>query len=142
MRRQRVDNVRIAQFRLPDPGASHNAYFVNEKVLESIFRVVFFGEWGFARIPPPPKGSPAEYPWLGPGKGSAIQNVLLGLLIALPWIGLLAVLALTRAEGAWLFGGFLLVPAVFLVAGAVTHRLRLDRQLRPPGARTSPSSPA
>jgi len=100
MRRQRVDNVRIAQFRLPDPGASHNAYFVNEKVLESIFPAFFFGECGFARILPPPKGSATQYPWLGPGKGSAIQNVLLGLLIALPWSGLLAGRALTRAEGA------------------------------------------
>lgn len=132
LRRQRVDNVRIAQFRLPDPGASHNAYFVNETVLKSIFRVVFFGDYGFLRLPPPPEGRAAEYPWLGPGKGSAVQNVLLGLLIALPWIALLAVVALRRAEGGWLFGAFVLLPVVLLTAGALAHRLSFDRHLRAP----------
>jgi hypothetical protein len=87
LRRQRVDNVRLASFLWPDVAASHEAYFEHPAVVGHLYDAVFLGGASFAEPPRlPPQGGHTEgrpvYEWLGPGRGSGLQSLLALLLPA------------------------------------------------------------
>lgn len=132
LRIQRVDNVRVASYLWPDPGASHAAYFVHRDMIECIYKSAFCNYASFAtppRVPAPAGGGERPvYVWQGPGKASHLQSVLL---VSLP----LAILLMI-----WTTAGLLIdtlpSPSVtqlgaaigVLVAGAIIQRVfRLHR---------------
>lgn len=128
LRKQRVDNVRLASLAWPDIGASHDAYFEHPLVVEHLYRAVFGGESSFAD---PPRGTPKPghtegppvYDWRGPGQASAWQT-LCGLLVPAAMLLLVWTTAgvvwpgLPAPNLAWLGA-----VAALLLAGAWIQRL-------------------
>lgn len=92
-KRARIDNVQVASFHFPDPGASHSAYFDHERVVGDIFEVVYRNKHGFD--PAPGTGSPDDYDALdfGPGDKPASRAGYLILGLLAPWIALAGVIA-------------------------------------------------
>ena len=129
LRLQRVDNVQVASYVWPDPGASHTGYFEHRAFAAFVFRAAFCDGASFAHPPrvPPPAGQHGDRPdfqWQGPGQGSRAQTALL---LLLP---LAAIMLIWTAIG-------LLVPSMpaptlvqlgavvgVIVAGALVQRVR------------------
>ncbi len=76
IRKQRVDNVQVATCVWPDPGASHGEYFRNPEVIGTIYRAAFLDKLSFAN-PPKTDNERTILQFLGPGRSSHLQSVLL-----------------------------------------------------------------
>lgn len=132
IRKQRVDNVRIASLAWPDVAASHDAYFENPSVVRHLYSVAFLGASSFAS---PPKtaqttdgsGGRPIYHWLGPGRGSATQTALLllgpSLMVALIWTAIGALFPHVVAPRLEIMGLF----AAVLFLGALAQRMLRPR---------------
>jgi hypothetical protein len=117
VRDQRVDNVRIASYAMPDPVGSHSAYFVNDLYRKTVFDIAFSDELSFANPPHAQNGHPV-YEWVGPGTGSGAQSRLLALYALVPVAAAFAlVAALGFAPLAIALPALGLVAVLFLAAG-------------------------
>lgn len=118
VRKQEVDNVRLAMFRMPDPGASHSSYFEDSRVLGGIFEAVLQNRHAFAV-----RGRGVEPDWWGPGGGDRFQNLGLALLLLLPWMAMGTVLEILEIlpTGSW-FSWLTLANFLLVVAGVVRHK--------------------
>lgn len=47
VRTERVDNVRVTSYRIPNPGKSHGGYFDHRLVLNDIFEIIFKNKYSF-----------------------------------------------------------------------------------------------
>jgi hypothetical protein len=128
---QRVDNVHVANFRFPDPGASHGGYFNNRTVIDTLFRVIYRRAGSFRTLAQPAPGKPYDYAsvYEGPGEPLGTRSVYAVLAFATPplvVIGLLAWLFNVRllGYGAW---GLAAVAAIVLVVGYVASRIEGQR---------------
>ena len=129
---QRVDNVRIATYTLPDPVASHGAYFSDPLFKSTVFDIVFRNALSFV---PDAGGVRPELDWLDKQDVSKKwQSWLMGLCALVPLAALVAAAAafgLGRFSLAlWLLGA---VTAVF-VGSILLHRYvewRRSRAARP-----------
>ena len=89
-----VDNVHVPRLFFPNPGAAHLAYFENRRVIASLFEVIFLNRHSFLELESV-EGSGKDYPSvrLGPGKARGRYSMVFAAALALPWIGLAAVIA-------------------------------------------------
>ncbi len=95
VRDQRVDNVRIASYRMPDPASSHGAYFSDPLYVSTLYDVVFHDGLSFVDVPHDADGEPS-WPWVGPGTGDWRQTALMALFALVPAV---LVIALAAALG-------------------------------------------
>jgi hypothetical protein len=97
--RHRVDNVHVASFWFPVPGASHAGYFTHRTVIDTLFNVIYRRAWSFRTLTQPATNQSYDYDsvYLGPGEPAGIQSICITVALLLP---LLALLALAD----WLFG--------------------------------------
>lgn len=51
-RAQRIDNVHVQALQFPAPGASHSAYFDDERVIDILSEAIFKGTYSFQTLPP------------------------------------------------------------------------------------------
>lgn len=127
LRKQRVDNVRVAAYPFPDIAASHDAYFEEHAVVRHLYRVSFWDQSSFAH--PPRKDEPGalpNYDWVGPGRASPLQS---GLMLLVP---LLMGLVIWTTVG--VVFPQVLAPRIELLgilAGALLAAGLLQRKLRP-----------
>ncbi len=81
-----VDNIEVANFRFPEPGSSHSAYFQHPGVVGRLFDIIFNKYGSF--WPTPDAGSNVNYTALlqGPGAGLASTKKFQAIILTLPWL--------------------------------------------------------
>lgn len=128
---QRVDNVHVANFRFPDPGASHAGYFNNRTVIDALFRVIYLRAGSFRTLTQPVPGKPYDYAsvYEGPGEPLGTRSIYALLAFVTPplvVVGLVAWLLNLRllGYGAW---GLSAVAVMALVAGYYASRIEGQR---------------
>jgi hypothetical protein len=125
---QRVDNVHVANFHFPAPGASHGGYFDNRLVIDALFRIIYLRERSFLTLQQPAPGQPYDYAsvHMGPGDPLGTRAAYYLAAAATPLLGLAGVVA-------WLFelrllgyvsAGLLAVAALFLSGGYVGSKIK------------------
>jgi len=127
VRDQRVDNVQVCSFLWPDPAASHDGYLRHREMMRTVFASAFFDAFSFANYPHE-KGKVPNWPWIGPGANSLLQNLLLLLLPAIAFllIWTAAALVVRALPGPPITA--LGVVTMLLIAGVqAQRRLRLHR---------------
>lgn len=89
-----VDNIEVANFRFPEPGSSHSAYFQHPGVVGRLFDILFNKHGSF--WPAPDTDTDVNYTALlqGPGAGLRSTKIFQAIILTLPW--LILVYALTR----------------------------------------------
>ena len=86
-----VDNVCIANLAFPDPSASHSAYFGNRTVIGHVFEMIYNAAYSFERLPlVTGKGYDYASAYLGPGAKRGRARAYFALALAMPWLGLAA----------------------------------------------------
>ncbi|QWG21687.1 hypothetical protein KMZ93_16995 [Bradyrhizobium sediminis] len=128
---QRVDNVHVANFGFPDPGASHGGYFNNRTVIDALFRIIYRRDGSFRTLTQPDPGKPYDYEsvYQGPGEPLGTRSVYALLAFATPLlvvVGLVAWLFNLRMPGygAW---GLAALAVTALVGGYIASRLKGQR---------------
>jgi hypothetical protein len=58
---QRVDNVHVASYGFPAPGASHAGYFTHRTVIDTLFQVIYRRAFSFRTLQQPNPGRPYDY---------------------------------------------------------------------------------
>jgi hypothetical protein len=115
--RQRVDNVHVASWRFPDPGASHSGYFAHRTVIDCLFKVICHRAASFRTLKQPGPKQPYNYESvylaskLSEPKGT--RSPLLWMALATPWLALLSTLGLLFGSNTIAFAAGL--PAVVLI---------------------------
>lgn len=115
--RQRVDNVHVASYRFPDPGASHSGYFGHRAVIDCLFRVICHRAASFRTLKQPGPKLPYNYESvylaskLSEPKGT--RSPLLWMALATPWLALLSTLGLVFGSNTLAFAAGL--PAAVLI---------------------------
>ena len=115
--RQRVDNVHVASWRFPAPGASHAGYFGHRTVIDCLFRVICHRSASFRTLKLPGPKQPYDYESvylaskLGEPKGT--RSPLLWMALATPWLTLLSTLGLVFGSKTLAFAAGL--PAATLI---------------------------
>jgi hypothetical protein len=128
---QRVDNVHVANFAFPAPGASHAGYFDNRTVIDNLFRVIYHRAGSFRTLTQPGPGKPYDYEsvYVGPGEPLGTRSAytyLAGVTPLLVVLGLLAWLFDLRLLGYAAWG--LAATAVFsLLVGYFVNRVAGQR---------------
>lgn len=125
--RQRVDNVHIASYRFPEPGASHAGYFTHRTVIDTLFHVIYRRAWSFRTLKQPVPDKPYDYESVYRGPGEPLGTRLFFSVVAF-----LAPLFVLLGLAGWLFemplvsyagwGGTSL-SAIILVIGYASSRL-------------------
>ena len=130
IRDQRVDNVRIASYVLPDPTASHAGYFRHTKYAGTIFESAFRDTLSFVDPPREPGTRKPRWPWVGPGAARIAQSVLFWTVSLVP---VTVVWALAAALGIGsrplAFGSMAAVVGFVIVLPMAVHTLRPRRGL-------------
>lgn len=131
LRKQRVDNVRLASLPWPDVAASHEAYFEHPAVIGHLYDTIFLGRASFVEPPRlPPQGQHKQgrplYEWLGPGQGSLLQS-LLALLLQAALLLLVGAAACTVLQ----FHATAVLEALGLFSAVLLGVAALQRVLRP-----------
>lgn len=128
---QRVDNVHVANFGFPDPGASHGGYFNNRTVIDALFRIIYRRDGSFRTLTQPDPGKPYDYESVYQGLGEPLgtRSVYALLAFATPLlvvVGLAAWLFNLRllGYGAW---GLAALAVMALVGGYIASRLKGQR---------------
>ncbi|QWG20332.1 hypothetical protein KMZ68_11090 [Bradyrhizobium sediminis] len=128
---QRVDNVHVANFGFPDPGASHGGYFNNRIVIDALFRIIYRRDGSFRTLTQPDPGKPYDYASVYQGLGEPLgtRSVYALLAFATPLlvvVGLAAWLFNLRllGYGAW---GLAALAVMALVGGYIASRLKGQR---------------
>lgn len=119
---QHVDNVHVASFGFPRPGASHAGYFDNETVISKLFQVIYQRGWSFRTLKPAGPEKPPDYDSVYQGPGEAVGDWRLAYLLtgaAIPWLTLLGLIAWVARQpvlplAAW---GAAIVAALVLLIG-------------------------
>ncbi len=128
---QRVDNVHVANFSFPHPGASHSGYFNNRTVIDALFRIIYLRAGSFRTLTQPAPGKPYDYEsvYEGPGEPLGTRSTYALLAFATPplvVVGLLALLFNLRLVG---YGaiGLAAAAAITLAAGYLVSRFTGQR---------------
>jgi hypothetical protein len=125
MYRQRVDNVEVASFDFPDPGASHAGYFTNKFVIEKLFEIIYRQSYSFWPEKRGQAGKPDEFKRLAPGPDAGLANrrFWFALAIATPWLVLFGVLALLFGfSAAWYFFTGAVLTTLITVSGYLASK--------------------
>lgn len=103
---QRVDNIHVASYRFPAPGASHAGYFAHHAVIDCLFRVICHRAASFRTLQQPAPRQPYDYDgvYLGPGEPTGTRTPLLLMALAIPWLALAGILAWLAAAPQAAFG--------------------------------------
>jgi hypothetical protein len=124
---QRVDNVHVANFAFPDPGASHSGYFENRTVIDTLFRIIYQRGASFRDLTQPAPNKPYDYEsvYLGPGERLGTRSAYVFVAAVAPLfvlIGLAAWLLELRVTGyaAW---GIAASAGAILLVGYLVSRL-------------------
>jgi hypothetical protein len=124
---QRVDNVHVANFGFPDPGASHSGYFENRIVIGTLFQIIYQRAASFRSLTQPAPNKPYDYEsiYLGPGERLGTRSAYVFVAAVAPLfvlIGLVAWLLELRVTGyaAW---GIAALAGIVLLVGYLASRL-------------------
>lgn len=129
VRKQRVDNVRIASYLLPDPTAAHAAYFTHPKYAGTLFDCAFCDALSFV-TPPRDADNRPVWPWVGPGSGRAVQTALAYTLALVPvTLGWSVAAAAGYASRPWAFGSMTAVLAGTVALPWLLHNFRPRKRL-------------
>jgi hypothetical protein len=81
-----VDNIEVANFRFPEPGSSHSAYFQHPGVVGRLFDILFNKYGSF--WPAPDTDADVKYTALlqGPGVGLGSTKIFQAIILTLPWL--------------------------------------------------------
>ncbi len=124
LREQEVDNVRLVRFRMPDPGASHGSYLASRVVLKTLLDIVVSDAYCLAHVPDGKKRRLSfDEVRLGPGRASALQSGLFGLLVILPFLFTWSLVERLLALG-WVGSATAALSGAVLAAGMLLHRDR------------------
>jgi hypothetical protein len=128
---QRVDNVHVANFVFPHPGASHGGYFNNRTVIDALFRVIYLRAGSFRTLTLPAPGKTYDYEsvYEGPGEPLGTRSIFALLAFATPPLvvfGLLALLLNLRLVGCGAFG-LAAAAVITLAAGYLVSRFKGQR---------------
>jgi hypothetical protein len=125
---QRVDNVHVANFGFPAPGASHAGYFENRTVINTLFRVIYQRDASFRTLTQPAPGKPYDYEsvYLGPGEPLGTRSAYVFIAAVTPLLVLIGVVAQLLGLGvtsyaAW---GLAALAAISLLVGYLVSRLK------------------
>jgi hypothetical protein len=124
---QEVDNVRVANYVLPDLAGSHGAYTDRRDFLKLLLDVILFRRYSYVApaVAAPPGGTSGKFRQ-GPGEGRAAQTLMYWLfVVTLPWALLLASLEIIfgwRTHRGF-FAAMCVVVAVHAL-GLIVHKLR------------------
>jgi hypothetical protein len=119
---QRVDNVHVASYRFPEPGASHAGYFTHRTVIDALFKVIYHRAWSFEALAPPAPNQAVDFEsvHLGPGEPPGIgRSIYMLMALAVPLLvlfGLLAGLVGLSVIGYAALGGAASLLILLLVA--------------------------
>jgi len=128
---QRVDNVHVANFRFPNPGASHAGYFDNRIVMDALFRVIYHRTGSFRTLQQPGPGKPYDYDsvHLGPGEPLGTRSGYILCALTTPLLvtaGLVAWLLDMRLVG-WIALGLTAAAVISLLIGSIVSKLEGQR---------------
>jgi hypothetical protein len=89
--RQHVDNIHVASYRFPAPGASHAGYFGHRTVIDCLFRVICQRAASFRTLKQPAPAQPYNYAsvYLGPGEPTGTRLPFVWMALAAPWLALI-----------------------------------------------------
>lgn len=109
-KRQRIDNVHVASFRFPAPGASHAGYFDNARVIGDLFQMIFHRRASFKALEEAAGKGPYDYAsaYLHPGEPTGSRTPYFVLILLIPWLvlfGAAAWMLEARTIAAWLGAG-------------------------------------
>lgn len=123
--RARIDNVQVASFHFPAPGASHSAYFDHERVIGDMFEMIYRRKHAFD--PAPGAATPDDYERLdfGPGETPVPRGWWQALGLLTPWLSLAGV-------AAWVLPRVLAAPCPWgRLCGAALEQADLEAWLKP-----------
>lgn len=139
-RAQRIDNVHVQALQFPAPGASHSAYFDDERVIDILSAAIFKGTYSFQTLPPvdrtDTKDRTPEYDSVRinsfdpPGK----RRIWLLLALIIPWLSLVTLVASAfrfESVALYLAVGAALLCAVILAAWMLGKRRGALHPIRP-----------
>lgn len=108
---QRVDNVHVASYRFPAPGASHAGYFGNETVIGCLFQAICnrAGSFRALKQPGPKQSYDYESVYLGLGEPLGARKGFAWMALLTPWLA-----------AAGVAGWFLGAPYLALGAGCLS----------------------
>ncbi len=117
-KRQRIDNVHVASFRFPAPGASHAGYFDNARVIGDLFQVIFHRKASFKALEEAAGRGPYDYAaaYLHPGEPTGARTPYFALILLVPWLVL-------SGAAAWLLDARTLAAGLGAAAGVLTAGL-------------------
>jgi hypothetical protein len=124
---QRVDNVHVANYGFPIPGASHSGYFEHRTVIDTLFRVIYRRASSFCNLTQPAPNKPYDYQsvYLGPGEPLGTRSAYVFLAAVTPLLVLVGVIAVlldlqVTSYAAW---GLAALAGILLFLGYLVCRL-------------------
>jgi hypothetical protein len=125
---ERVDNVRIAAYRVPEPSRSHGGYFDHRYVLQDIFDIAFKNKYSFVdalNMSRPQQWFAKQEAYRSDKQGYrlfTIQRIVQQSVVVIMTIALLLALMLLTPSIVMLVGALLLTFGVVVVARQVLGR--------------------
>lgn len=125
---QHVDNVHVASFGFPAPGASHAGYFDNPSVIKTLFEAIYLRAGSFETLTQPAPDKPYDYAsvYLGPGAPRGARRPYMALAATTPWLALAGLVGWLLGAKPFALGAWALAAAAVaaLLAGYLASRAR------------------